>query len=224
MRTELAVHVEAGRLPRITACGGLAARLTAPDTVHLVSTAMTPLGGDEVTVRVTVGQGARLTVRSVAATVALPGRATRASTSRWLVEVAAGGVLEVDCEPLIVAADADHTTTTEVTLEEGAALRLRERVQLGRAGEGGAARWSGVLRADLAGTPLLRHRLALGGAADDALTAWRATEGELTYPAAGAAPAAGLDTGTGHVVMALAGGGTLRTWVGRRLTSGSRRL
>ena len=42
--------------------------------MHLVSAAATPLGGDTIVLRVIVEPGARLRVRSAAATVTLPGR------------------------------------------------------------------------------------------------------------------------------------------------------
>ena len=62
MHSEVAIAASPGRLPRIEARGGLAARCTEPDTVHLVSAAATPLGGDTLTVRVVVEAGARLLV------------------------------------------------------------------------------------------------------------------------------------------------------------------
>ena len=64
---------------------GRTGRPAAPnaDTVHLVSAAATPLGGDTISVRVVVEAGARLRLRSVAATVALPGAATLESHAIW---------------------------------------------------------------------------------------------------------------------------------------------
>ncbi|MFE4463249.1 urease accessory protein UreD, partial [Nocardia tengchongensis] len=135
MRTELRITATAGTLPRVHAVGGLAARHTGPDTVHLIGTAATPLGGDVLDIVVSVGAGARLAVRSVAATIALPGRETRKSLAHWRFEVAAGGELDVDPEPTVVAGGAEHESITTVCLEAGARLRLRERVQIGRTGE-----------------------------------------------------------------------------------------
>ena len=54
MHSEVLIVAAAGRLPRIEYRGGLAARATLPDTVHLVSAAATPLGGDTISVRVVV--------------------------------------------------------------------------------------------------------------------------------------------------------------------------
>lgn len=102
MHSEVAIAASPGRLPRIEARGGLAARCTEPDTVHLVSAAATPLGGDTLTVRVVVEAGARLRIRTAAATMVLPGTATVQSAAHWELEVA--GQLDVDPEPTVVAA------------------------------------------------------------------------------------------------------------------------
>ncbi|MBL1073979.1 urease accessory protein UreD [Nocardia sp. 2] len=215
MRTELRIVATAGALPQMHAVGGLAARHTAPDTVHLIGTAATPLGGDVLDISVTVGPGARLYVRSVAATIALPGRETPKSVAHWRFEVAAGGELDVDPEPTVVAGGARHDTLTTVRLAEGARLRLRERVQIGRAGEDHGW-WSGELQADTGDLPLLRHRLELGADAhtDDALSAPRALESILTYPDDRPADTAGLDA----ALLPLAPGGTLFTRTAVRLT------
>ncbi|MRH88420.1 urease accessory protein [Nocardia sp. SYP-A9097] len=208
MRTELRIDAVAGALPRIHAVGGLAARRTGLDTVHVIGTAATPLGGDELDIRIAVGAGARLLVRSVAATIALPGRQTRKSFAHWHFEVAAGGELDFDPEPTVVAGGAEHETLTTVCLEPGARLRLRERVQVGRTGEDHGY-WSGELNADIGDLPLLRHRLDLGADAltDDALSGPRALESILTYPDAARAETTGLDA----ALLPLAAGGTLFT-------------
>ena len=68
--TRLAVlQGEVPLLPRRTGSAG-----PGPVTVHLVGGAAGPLGGDDLHLAVRVGPGARLRLRSVAATVALPGR------------------------------------------------------------------------------------------------------------------------------------------------------
>ncbi|MEV6391422.1 urease accessory protein UreD [Nocardia xishanensis] len=216
MRTELSIVAAAGTLPEIHASGGLAARRTGSDTVHLIGTAATPLGGDEIDVSVAVGPGARLALRSVAATIALPGAATRISFARWRFEVADGGELDVRTEPTIVAGGAEHRAVTTVLLAASARLRLRERVQIGRADEERGA-WRGDLIADLADVPLLRHRLELGArtATDDALAAPRALDSELVYPDDRPVETFGLTAAR----LPLAAGGSLFTAVGPRLTA-----
>jgi urease accessory protein len=214
LRTEVRIVAAAGTLPEIHASGGLAARRTGPDTVHLIGTAATPLGGDELDIRIVVGPGARLVVRSVAATIALPSTRTALSLAHWLFDVA--GELDFDPEPTIVAGGAHHHSVTEVRLTADARLRLRERVQIGRTGEDGGG-WRGDLCADIGDLPLLRHRLELGAgsATDDNLTAPRALDSELVYPDDRPAETDGLVAAR----LPLALGGTLSTRTGPLLVS-----
>ncbi|MBB3751800.1 urease accessory protein [Mycolicibacterium sp. BK634] len=208
MHSDVLVVAQPGRLPRIECRGGLAARHTEPDTVHLVSAAATPLGGDTIAIRLIVEPGARLRLRSAAATVALPSAATTQSRACWHIEAA--GELDIDPEPTVVAADARHLTELTVCLAEAARLRIRERVQIGRTGEREGF-WSGAMHADVGGAPLLRHRVELGpgSVADDALGTPLACVSELRYPD----PA---DDAAG-VTLALAAGGSISTWQGARL-------
>ena len=208
MRSDVLVVAQPGRLPRIECLGGLAARHTEPDTVHLVSAAATPLGGDTIAIRLIVEPGARLRLRSAAATMVMPGTATMQSRACWHIEAA--GDLDVDPEPTIVAANARHLSTLTVCLADTSRLRIRERVQIGRTGEREGF-WSGALHADVAGTPLLRHRVELGpgSVADDALGTPLACVSELRYPEP-AKDAAG-------VTLEMAAGGSISTWQGARL-------
>jgi urease accessory protein len=203
------------RLPRIQCRGGIQARCTAPDTVHLVSAAATPLGGDTIDIRIIVEQGARLKLRSAAATVALPGAGTLTSHAHWEIEVT--GSLDVDLEPTVVAAAARHVSAVALFLRDDGSVRFRERVQIGRCNEREGF-WSGSLQADCHDRPLLRHRVELGAGslADDCISAPRATISELRYPTeAFAATAAAPEPGS--TVLTLAGGGTLSTWQADRL-------
>jgi urease accessory protein len=186
--------------------------------VHLIGAAATPLGGDELDIRIVVEPGARLVVRSVAATIVLPGRTTRTSTASWSFDVGAGGELDFDPEPTVVAGGAGHRSVTTVRLAGDARIRVRERVQIGRTGED-HGRWCGDLVADTSGLPLLRHRLELGAgtAADDLLSAPRALSSELRYP--DDSPAATL--GVAGALLPLAAGGSLSTWTGARLSEAS---
>lgn len=208
MRSDVVLVARRDRSPHIECTGAIAARRTEPDTVYLVSSAVTPLGGDSIHIRVVVEPGARLKLRTVAATVALPGAATAESHSTWALEVA--GVLDIDPEPTIVAAASRHFTSTRLTMADGAGLRLRERVQIGRSGERQGF-WSGTMHADTAGAPLLRHRVELGrgSLADDEIAKPLACISELHYPQ--------TSVDTPGVALALAGGGCLTTWQGARL-------
>jgi urease accessory protein len=212
MHSEVLVVAPQNRLPRIECRGGLQARCTAPHTVHLVSAAATPLGGDTIDIRVVVEPGARLRLRSAAATVALPGAETLTSHARWQIEAA--GSLDVDLEPTVVAATARHLSSMRLFLSDDGEVRLRERVQIGRCNEREGF-WSGSLHADHQARPLLRHRIELGARslADDDLAAPRAVISELRYPRTAFTAA----THSEATVLVLAGGGTLSTWQADRL-------
>ncbi|UXA15957.1 urease accessory protein UreD [Mycobacterium sp. SMC-4] len=208
MRSDVLIAARPGRGPHIECRGGIAVHRTAIDTVHLVSTAATPLGGDVISVRVVVESGARLTVRSVAATLVLPGASSAQSRSAWRLEVS--GTLDLDPEPTVVAATSQHLAQTRLVLTAGAAVRIRERVQIGRTGEREGF-WSGSMHGDIDGAPLIRHRVELGHGilTDDAIASPRACVSELHYPRG--------DPTVAGVALSLAGGGCLTTWQGDRL-------
>jgi urease accessory protein len=214
MHSEVLLVASENRLPRIECRGGaIQARCTAPDTVHLLSAAAIPLGGDTIDIRVVVERGGRLRLRSAAATVALPGAATPTSHANWAVDVT--GSLDVDLQPTVVAAAARHVSSVAVFLHDEGEIRFRERVQIGRCGERDGF-WSGSLRADRDGRPLLRHRVELGAGslADDTIESPRAATSEFRYPATVSA----VSVDDGSTVLTLAGGGTLSTWQADRLT------
>jgi urease accessory protein len=208
VRSDVLIVACPDRRPRIECIGGLAARNTERDTVHLVSAAATPLGGDSLDMRVVVEPGARLLVRTVAATVTLPGATTLESHAFWTLEVA--GDLDVDPQPTVVAAASRHFTSTRLELTGSGRVRLRERIQIGRSDERQGF-WSGSLHVDVDGSPLLRHRIELGNGsvADDELGTPLACVSELHYPES--------EVDTAGVLLALAGGGCLSTWQGQRL-------
>jgi urease accessory protein len=208
LRSDVVIIASRDRQPRIECSGGLAARRTEPGTVHLVSAAATPLGGDAIHIRVVVEPGARLRLRTAAATVTLPGASTRESHAFWTLEVA--GDLDIDPQPTIVAADSRHFTSTRLELTAQGSVRLRERIQIGRSDEREGF-WSGSLHADVDGSALLRHRIELGSGsvADDELGAPLACISELHYPDS--------DVDTSGIPLSLAGGGCLSTWQGARL-------
>ncbi|MFI8565991.1 urease accessory protein UreD [Rhodococcus sp. NPDC078407] len=215
MHTELSIDASLHRSPRITSVGGLAGRQTGRDTVHLIGTAATPLGGDTISVRISVAAGAHLEVRSVAASLAMPGMQQRHSSAQWHFEIGAGASLIFDPEPMVVVSDASHSVVNTVELQQDSTLWLRERTQIGRVEEA-SGRWSSAMRCDVGGKPLLRHRVELGegSIAHDVLSAPLSMSSTLQYPDA---RASAVDLGGGTVRLALAGGGSLSTSVGRRL-------
>ena len=215
----------ATRLTALRSEAPLALRST-PDGLFLVGGAGGPLGGDDLTLDITVGAGASLTVRTAAASIALPG----AGPSKVHVQatVAAGGELRWLPEPVVAVDGCVHHMEGTVELEDGAVLMWREELILGRHGETGG---SVLTRAsvDLAGQPLLRHELALGPryppAAGPAVIAGARAVGSLllagldvTVPAVTlgpSGPGSGMEgltaavlplAGAGVQIVALAGG------------------
>ncbi|GIF17503.1 urease accessory protein [Actinoplanes tereljensis] len=132
-------------------------------TVHLVGGAAGPLRGDDLRLEVVVGEGAHLTVRSVAAQLALPGRP--APASRLVIHATVAGTLRWLPEPLIAAAGCDHHTSTVVEVAEGGELLWRDDLVCGRHAEpSGDARLDTTIR--YAGRTLYRHDLGVGRHAD----------------------------------------------------------
>jgi urease accessory protein len=188
-------------------------------TVHLVGGAAGPLGGDDLRLDIEVGPGARLSVRSVAASLALPGAKGGASRLHVRAAVAAGAVLHWHPEPLIAAAGCDHDAVTEVHVADGGALSWRDDVVCGRHGEApGDVRVTTTIR--YGDRPLHRHDLALGPAAPGwsgaAVLGGRRAIGSLVAvdPAwADVGPPAARVLGPDAALMPLAGPGFLATVV-----------
>jgi urease accessory protein len=145
----------------------LVRRTTTPNDgaveVHLVGGAAGPLGGDELTTTLEVGERAQLRVRSVAASLAQPG-ATHGATSHATVHatVGSGATLDWWPEPLVSVAGSRHVQTTTVELaDESVSVRWVDEVVLGRYSER-----SGELtlhqRFTVGGRPLVHHTMRLG--------------------------------------------------------------
>jgi urease accessory protein len=135
--------------------------------VHLVNSASSPLGGDELTLSVRVGAGARLRLSGVAATLALPGHREGGSSSIVDIEVESGGRLEYLPEPTVITARARHTSRLVASLAGDARLRTREVLVLGRTGER-PGRLTSTQRVVRAGVPLLHQTVEIGDPALDA--------------------------------------------------------
>lgn len=136
-------------------------RRTGPNEVHFVGGAAAPLGGDDLTIELEVGPGADLVVRTVAASIALPGRHGEASLLTVSVSIGAGGRLRWLPEPLVAAAGCRHLTVSTVDLDGDAELIWREELVCGRHGEDpGDVTLSTVVRRD--GRPLHRGTVSVG--------------------------------------------------------------
>ncbi|MEU9416525.1 urease accessory protein UreD [Streptomyces sp. NPDC051000] len=129
--------------------------------VMLVGAMSAPLGGDHLTVEATIGAGARLGLRSAAATLALPGRGGEPARYDVRLTLAEGARVRWLPEPLVSVRGSDLRVTTRVELAPTARLLLREEQVLGRTGE-----LPGLLRSrltvDRAGRPLLDQEVACG--------------------------------------------------------------
>jgi urease accessory protein len=132
-----------------------------PEAVYLVGSAAGPLGGDALHTSVQVDAGARLVVRSAAATMAMPGVTDVPSTSLLEITVAAGGALWWLPEPLLLVQGCDHRVDVRVRLDEGATLVLRDVVVRGRFREPSGSLHQ-RLRVDVGTRPLARTELHLG--------------------------------------------------------------
>ncbi|MFD5059205.1 urease accessory protein UreD [Streptomyces sp. NPDC058394] len=155
-------------LPVLESDGPLALRRTratvAPCArVTVVGAMSAPLGGDRLAIEARVEAGARLTVDSAAATVALPGPGPDVQPATYDIELMVGEGAELNWLPeqLISACGSELDMTTRVELAETARLVLREEQVLGRHGE-----TTGTLTSRLtvhrAGRPLLDQQVAYG--------------------------------------------------------------
>lgn len=184
-----------------------------PDTalVHVVGSAAAPLGGDVLEIAVEVGPGAALTLRTIGATLVLPGQRPGPSHASVTFHVAEGGRLEYLTEPTIVAAGARHHASVRADLATDARLRLREVVVLGRSGEQpGRFRGDTVVRRG--GATLLRQHLDLGDPDLDASPAHLAGHHVIaTDLLVGDHDPAEPAAGEWWSLVPLAGGGSLAT-------------
>ncbi|HEY0534313.1 MAG TPA: urease accessory protein UreD [Actinoplanes sp.] len=195
-------------------------RRTGPATVHLVGGAAGPLRGDDLRLEIEVEAGAELTVRSVAAQIALPGRdGLPPSRLEIRAKVGPDATLRWLPEPMIAAAGCDHRTVTRVEVAEGGRLLWRDDLVFGRHGEpSGSLRTCALFR--YAGKTVYRHDLAVGPdaagwAAPAVLDQARAFGTLLALPEA----AAGPPPSGAVAAMPLAGPGVVVTAVGADIRS-----
>ncbi|GGM89675.1 urease accessory protein UreD [Dactylosporangium sucinum] len=180
-------------------------RRTGPNEVHFVGGAAGPLGGDELSIEIEVGPGALLVVRTVAASIALPGRGNE--WSRLSINASVAGTLLWLPDPLVATARCRHLTESTVDLSGDATLVWREEVVRGRHGEpGGEARLSTTVRRD--GRPFHRSDVSLED--NPAVLQHRVYASLLTTRT--------VDHKLPEI-MPLAAGGTLVTVLGQDLTA-----
>ncbi|MEV4138862.1 urease accessory protein UreD [Dactylosporangium sp. NPDC049742] len=204
-----------GETPLLLRRTGVAAGLDAGwATVHVVGGAAGPLGGDDLRLDIEVGPGARLSLRTVAASIALPSRTGAPSYLSVRVTVAGGGTLHWLPEQTVAAAGCRHTTAASVDAGEGATLLWRDEIVCGRHDEA-PGDLTVSTSVTYAGRPLLRQRLDVGPGADGwagpaVLGAAKAT-GSLLHVHPGVAPGAPCVLGPTAVRVPLAGPASLTT-------------
>ena len=138
MRAELAIELVRAGDGTVVALGTLAATpywcRWDGTTLWIVGSAACPVGEDDVTIDLRVGEGVRAVVRRVAATVvyAARGVGTRLTTR---LHVGAGAALLWQPEPVIVTARARHRSTLVADVGVGGSLVADEVVVLGRSDE-----------------------------------------------------------------------------------------
>ncbi len=150
----------------VTRCSGaapVAPRIVTGDRadwaqVVLVSSIAGPLAGDRVSLEVEVGAGARLDLRSAAATIAYPaaGRHHERSSQRMRCTVGTEGRLRWRQAELVLVSGSRHESLVELHLESGGAAVVEETVIGGRHGEPGGSLVASM-HCNLDGRPLLRE-------------------------------------------------------------------
>ena len=129
----------------------------------LVGSGASLLEGDELLISLVLGEGARLTVRSVAAQLVHPCPDGGWGRLRVEADVQHDASLRWAPEPTIVAGDAGFRADATVAVATGASLRWREELVLGRTGEQPASiRLDMATAVDVDGAPCWRDGLASG--------------------------------------------------------------
>lgn len=122
-------------------------------TLWQVGSGASPVGEDHVRVRVDIGPGVHVSMRSVAAMVVY---AARGAGTRWTTElhVAEGARLDWRPQPVVLTDRAHHRSTTILHAAPGAVVTVDEVLVLGRTGEV-AGMLESTLAAHLGDTPVL---------------------------------------------------------------------
>lgn len=194
MRAAASLEVTSGGL-RWHAESPVLIRPTGQGRVHLVQAAGGPVGGDELSLDVSVAPECTLRICSAGATVAHPG--PRGDAITWAVSARVGGDLRWEPLPTVVAAGARYHSSFRADVAPDGVLVVREQIVLGRHGEPGGE-YRGTLTVTVGGRPLIAHTTVLDGADPDlsgpAGSGGHRVLGSMLVAAAGPPPAA-LPTG-----------------------------
>jgi urease accessory protein len=130
-----------------------------PEGLFLVASGAGPIGGDELTIALTVEPSASATVRSAAASLVLPG--PTGAPSSMSVQASVGGDLRWLPEPTVLVDGCDHTTVAHIDVDASGSVLWREEVVLGRHGEPSGSLLQ-RLHVDVGRRPLLRNEVPVG--------------------------------------------------------------
>ena len=138
-------------------------------TLWLVGSGASPVGEDHIRVRVDIGPGVTVAMRSVAATVVYAGRC---AGTRWDTDIHVADAARLDWrpEPVILTERARHEANTTVHAAAGAHVTLDEVVVLGRAREA-AGTFRSTLAVRIDDAPVLLTSI------DTSLPAWSGPAG-----------------------------------------------
>lgn len=232
-RAAVGTSLDSGRtvVSRLSSAPPLTLRQTGPRTVHLVSTAAGPLGGDRLELDLDIAPGTSLEVGSVASTLVLPGDGE--SVMVITARVGAGAALRFAPQPTVLAAGCFHRLVVRLTLAAGAHVFWREEIVFGRYGEA-PGRCHARFDATYDGRPLLRQEYTVGDPAIDASPAvygdarcvgTTLVTPETTTPTPSVSQtAAGAVVADGVAVLPLAGPGVLVSALGADAVELRRRL
>jgi len=134
-----------------------------PTGLMWVATAAGPVGGDDLRLDLRVEAGAALDVASAGASIVLPGAGGERSQSRLDVVLACRSSLVWHPEPAVLAADANHLASTSIVLGAEADLVWVDELVLGRHAEVPGRLTSQLMVTTVAGRPVLRTGLDIGG-------------------------------------------------------------
>jgi urease accessory protein len=172
---EVEIEVVGRRVTTLRSTPPIAAKVLPGPLVVMLGSAAGLLEDDVVRISIRVGDGARLAVRTTAATLAHPCRNGGSTLSAVDIVLGRGAALAWLPEPLVACAGCHHESRARVRLAHGASCVWLESVGLGRHGETAGAV---TLRfdAEMEGQPLLRDgmRWPTGADADEAVAYGRA--------------------------------------------------
>lgn len=160
------VRVEGTTVVGLATTPPLAAKVLPGPVLLLVGSSAGLLAHDAVRVEIDLAPGARLTVRTTAATIAHPCLAGGSTSLDIECRLGAGARLVWLPEPLIACAGCRHRGRTRLTLAAGATATWLDALTLGRSGEE-PGDLEQRLDVELDGQPLLREALSVGPAGWD---------------------------------------------------------